>query len=75
MKWNCVEKKLPRANSDILMAWADERAVRQGKFFGKDCGLHGFAESKGSHYVGKIGVTHWCYLKDALPAPAESGDV
>lgn len=67
MKWNRVADRIPDDNTDILMAWADESAIRQGKYFGSDTSLHGFAEHKGSHYVGKIGVTHWCYLADALP--------
>ena len=68
--WTSVEDMLPEPNSDVVMMWKDERAIMQGKFFGPECSLHGFATkaANGRHYVGKIYVTHWCYVNDLIPA-------
>lgn len=67
--WTSVDDMLPEPNSDVVMCWSDERAIRQGKFFGPDSVLHGFAtlSASGKHYVGKVFVTHWCYVNDLLP--------
>lgn len=66
--WTNVDDMLPEPGSDVVMVWAEEKAIRQGKFFGEDSSLHGFAtlDRNGKHYVGKIFVTHWCYTKDLL---------
>ena len=69
--WTDVDDMLPKPDSDVVMVWAgpNERALKQGKFFGPDSGLHGFATlaANGKHYVGKIFVTHWAYVGDLLP--------
>ena len=62
---------LPRNNQPVLMAWKKEKAIMQVKYFaGKDSMLSGFCTfvPKHGHYVGKIGVSHWIPLSEALPA-------
>lgn len=73
MKWNRVQDKLPEPNTDVVMAWAGD-FLMQGKYFNGDSMLTGFAVLKGNHYVGKIGVTHWAYVKDILPQPEDDHD-
>lgn len=63
--WIRVQDALPVDNQDVLMGWADGASagvVRQGKYFDNESILHGFAEKKDTHYVGKIGITHWMPL-------------
>ena len=65
--WISVSDALPKNDRDVLMAWEAEQSIMQGKYWdGSDTSLSGFCVNKGSHYVGKIGVTHWMPVERAL---------